>query len=199
MTTPLWLVRWGVLLWVSGVGLASVVWAQDNPAGGRRTREEPVKPEAHLSVDRLPAGGTCQILIRLQIQPGWHVNANPATGTAKPTEVTLKSKAGTRLTAIKYPKAKVFQPGYADEPVAVYENRVDIFGVLEVPASAGGQTDEVEIAISYQACNDTECLLPKTQRLVAKLPVAAPGEPVKSINQKLFQGVTPPPTTTAPR
>jgi DsbC/DsbD-like thiol-disulfide interchange protein len=166
--------------------------AQESTAEPRRKRDEPVKPEVHLSVDRLPAGRTCQILIRLTVQPGWHVNANPASADTKPTEVALKSTAGTRLTAIKYPKGKLSRPSYADEPVSVYEGRVDIFGVLAVPESAGGKTDDIEIAITYQACNDTECLLPKTQKLVAKLPVAAPGEAVKAINQKLFSAQPPP-------
>jgi DsbC/DsbD-like thiol-disulfide interchange protein len=152
-----------------------------------KKKEEHVKVEAHLSVDRLPAGDQCQILIRLTVKPGWHINANPADPEGYiPTTATFKGKLGTTLTGVKYPKGKPMRMEGLDEPISAYEGKVDIRGVLEVPATAGGQTEEMEIAVRYQACNEKTCLLPATIKLAGKLPVAKPGEPVKSQNEKLF-------------
>ena len=68
----------------------------------------------------------------------------------------------------------------------VYEGEVALLGTLTVPKSSGGQTDEMEITINYQACNEKGCLPPKSIKLTGKLPVAKAGEAVKPINVKLF-------------
>ena len=145
-----------------------------------------VKAEAHLSVDRLPAGDKCQILIRLSIQPDWHIGANPPLDeTGYPTKVEWKAKQGTKLTQVKYPPGKKFTPEEGTVQL-VYDGKTDIRATLDVPASAGGMNEEVEIIVHYQACNDKICKIPTTARLVAKLPVARPGDTVKPQNEPLF-------------
>jgi uncharacterized protein len=151
-----------------------------------KTDKDLVKAEAHLSVDRLPAGDKCQILIRLTIQPEWHIGANPPLDeNGYPTKIEWKGKQGTKLTQIKYPTGKKFtqEEGLAQ---LVYDGKVDIRGTLEIPASAGGTNEDVEIIVHYQACNDKICRIPATVKLSAKLPVADTGEAVKQINEKLF-------------
>lgn len=145
-----------------------------------------VKAEAHLSVDRLPGGDKCQILIRLAIQPDWHIGANPPLNEDSfPTKVEWKAKQGTKLTQVKYPQGKKFTPEEGAVQM-VYDGKVDIRGTLEVPAAAGGMNEEVEIIVHYQACNDTICKIPTKVVLAAKLPVAKSGDAVKPINEKLF-------------
>ena len=180
-----------VIVWAGAsalaVLLAASVWGQAGaPADAAKKKDEKVKVEAHLSVDKLPAGDKCQILIRLTIEPGWHINAVPASPNTFKTQVEFKGKLGTKLTDMKFPKGKLLRLMDLDEPVSVYDGKVDIRGVLEVPELAGGQTEEMEIAVKYQACNDEKCLIPTTVKLVGKLPVAKPGDTVKPINEKLF-------------
>lgn len=175
---------------LAGLCLASfltiVVPSEDALAQSKPTEKDLVKAEAHLSVDKLPAGDKCQILIRLTIQSDWHIGANPALDeTGYPTKVEWKSKQGTKLTQVKYPPGKKFTP---DEGTvqSVYDGKVDIRGTLDVPASAAGMGEEVEIVVHYQACNDKICRIPTTVKLAAKLPVAKDGEAVKPQNEKLF-------------
>jgi len=184
--------HWGMLttpLAFGGLGMifaglfAISAWGQADP----KKKEDQVKIEAHLSVDRLPAGDKCQILIRLTVQPGWHINANPPNPKEfVPTEAEFKGKLGTKLTNVKYPKGKPLEMKDLDTPVSAYEGKVDIRGVLEVPESAAGQTEEMEITVRYQACNEERCLIPTKVKLTGKLPVAKVGEGVKSQNEKLF-------------
>lgn len=162
--------------------------AQAAPTAGVPKKDEKVKAEAHLSVDKLAPGQECRILIRLTIAPGWHINSNPA----KPegfvaTEVSFKGKLGTLLKDVKYPAGKSMRMQDQDEPVSVYDGKVDVFGKLVVPADAAGMTEDMEIVVSYQACDDTRCLRPTTVKLSGKLPVAKSGESVRSINEKLFK------------
>ena len=150
-------------------------------------KDELVRARAYLSTDRLPAGGTSQIIVLLEVKDGWHINANPPSPDyLKPTKLSFKSKAGVTLAEPKYPKGHGFKMEGEDTEAMVYEGEVALFGTLAVPKASGGQTDEMEITINYQACNEKGCLPPKSIKLTGKLAVAKMGEAVKPINSKLF-------------
>ena len=79
--------------------------------------------------------------------------------------------------------------GFADVVVTTggqAEGRVAIYGTLEVPANAAGKSEEFELKVYYQPCDEQRCLKPETVVLRGKLKVAGPGETVKQINQNLF-------------
>jgi hypothetical protein len=148
---------------------------------------EHVQGKAYLSVDRLPAGGTCQVLLYLKIDEPWHINANPPTDEfAVPTELSLKSKQGVKLGAIRYPAAEKLEVKGQDEPLLIYRKQAVIRATLEIPAAAAGKSDELTFQLDYQACNDTTCLRPQKLTLTLPVAVARKGEPVKAINEKLF-------------
>jgi Rieske Fe-S protein len=150
-------------------------------------KDEVVKAQAFLSVDRLPAGSACQVVVVLNVAKGWHINANPPEPeNVIPVKVTWKSKNKIQLNDVKYPKGKAFRFDGTDEDVMVYEGEVQVRGTLEIPKDAGGLTEDMEIVINYQACNETGCLPPKNIKLTGKLPIAKQGETVKPINGKLF-------------
>jgi hypothetical protein len=88
---------------------------------------------------------------------------------------------------LKYPEGHGFKFDGEDMEAMVYEGEVAIRGTLTVPESAAGQTDELEITITYQACNDTGCRPPKTIKLTNKLAVSKSGDSVKPINARLFK------------
>jgi DsbC/DsbD-like thiol-disulfide interchange protein len=154
----------------------------------RPGKEDHVTPNVYLSVDKLPAGKTCKVAIVLDIKKGWHINANPAQPDfMRPTEISLKSKLGCEIAGVKYPAgAKLSLPEF-DEPLLVYEGRAIIRGTLKVPPEAAGKTDELKVTVQFQACNDKSCLPPKKVQLTAECTVAAAGEEIKSVNEKLFQ------------
>lgn len=166
----------------------ALVLAQAGEVGAPKRKTEKIKAEAHLSVEKLIPGERCRILVRLTIEPGWHINTNPAKPTGfVATEVSFKGKQGTKLVDLVYPAGKNIRMQDLDEPVSVYEGKVDLFGALDVPAEAAGQTEEMEIVVRYQACDDKQCLLPATVKLSGKLPIAKAGETVRTINDKLFR------------
>jgi len=169
----------------------STIVAQAEPPKPKK-KDDKVKAEAHLSVDKLPPGGECQVLIRLTIESGWHINTNPAKPEEFiPTEIAITGKLGTKSAGIKYPKGKELQMKGFDDPVWVYDGKLDVRGKLIVPASAAGKSEDVDIVVKYQACNDKICLPPATVTLKGKLPVAASAGDVKPINAKLFPPETP--------
>jgi uncharacterized protein YyaL (SSP411 family) len=168
-------------------------------AGKKAAKKKPdeVSAKAFLSVDRLPAGSTCLVLVQLQIVEGWHIHANPAgDGEDLPTELTVDSSLGSELTKIRYPKGKTMarpEPISDDQPpMSIYSGQVAIVGTLEVPADIAGQQEELTISVRYQACNDKQCVVPKTLKLTVPVVVAKRGEAVKAVNEKLFAPAAPP-------
>jgi uncharacterized protein YyaL (SSP411 family) len=162
--------------------------AAEQPAAPGKKEEQLISAKAYLSVDKLPPGGTCQIALIVEIKEGWHINTNPAQPDFLiPTTFTLKSKLGTKLAQANYPAGRKITISGFDEPLVVYDQRAFIRGILQVPREAAGQLDEIELQLRYQACNDARCLSPKTFTIRTRLPIAAPGEPVKPMNPELFR------------
>jgi len=100
-----------LLLWsVCGVALAdtSIV-----APGGSRTAD-------HVHIAAHKAGNS--LLITLRIDPGYHINANPASNDYLiPTSVAF---AGITPERVSYPPAIPFTPAFADGPIDVYEGNV---------------------------------------------------------------------------
>ena len=162
-----------------------VVLAEQKDASPKK--EELVKARAYLSTDKFSSGGTSRVVVLLEIKEGWHINANPPEPDHMiPTKITFKSKLGTKLSEVIYPKGHGFKFEGEEKDVQVYEKEVAVHGTLTVPEKTGGQSDDVEISITYQACKDNECLPPKTIKLTASVGIANSGEPVKAINARLF-------------
>ena len=145
-----------------------------------------VKPSVFLSVDKLPAGQTCRVAIVLDVEAGWHINTNPASPAfLVPTNATMKSSQGTALKDLKFPPGAQLVMEGIDEPIHVYEGRTILVGTLQVPAGAVGHTEEMQIEVKLQTCNEENCLQPQVLKLKGKLAVAAP-QAVSQINQNLF-------------
>lgn len=154
---------------------------------GEAKKNELVTMKAFLAQDRLPAGGTCKVAILVTIQEGWHINTNPPRPeTMIPTQFSVKSKHGTTLKEVKYPEGVEITVKGLKEPQTIYEKQVLLRGVLTAPKDSAGQTEELELQVRYQACNEEICHPPKTIKLSGRLPIASPGEPVNSINAKYF-------------
>jgi len=105
----------------------------------------------HVEVTaRLVAGGGA-IEVRLAIDPGFHINANPASADyLVPTRATA---VDGEIGPIEYPAGKPFRAAFATESIDVYEGEL----VLRAPLT-GGVPERLRIEI--QACNDEVCLAP---------------------------------------
>lgn len=154
---------------------------------GDSKKEDKITVKAFMANDRLPAGGQCRVAMLVTIQDGWHINTNPAKPEINfPTQFTVKSKLGTVLKDVKYPEGVKRANKKTKEQEFAYETQVLLYGTLQIPKEAAGETEELDLQVKYQACNEDVCLVPRTVKLTGKVQVAAPGEAVKSINAKYF-------------
>jgi hypothetical protein len=97
-----------------------------------------------------------QLVVRLGIDEGWHVNANPASlPFLIPTAVEVRGAEAV----IRYPEGRPLRSEFAPEEILVYEGRVEIPVTLESDASPA------HVALRYQACDERICLPPARAEL----------------------------------
>ncbi|MEZ6049056.1 MAG: protein-disulfide reductase DsbD N-terminal domain-containing protein [Planctomycetaceae bacterium] len=153
---------------------------------GADTESKRIKPKIFLEYDKLPAGGQCRVVLEVQVENGWHINANPSSPkNLIPTQFTIKSAQGIKLTDVKYPKHQVINiEGLGN--ANVYEGKIRISGVLNVPASAAGSNDQLTMEIRYQACDDKSCEPPDTITIQGKIPVVSGSDKLNKRNPEYF-------------
>jgi uncharacterized protein len=112
---------------------------------------------AKLELGEEADGGWSPFRLVLAIEPGWHLQANPASEEyLVPTELRAE---GARLRNVRYPAAERETAEFAERPLAVYSGRVELTGeVAEVAPGA-------RLLLTYQPCDDARCLPPTTREL----------------------------------
>jgi uncharacterized protein YyaL (SSP411 family) len=181
-------------------GFTYVAYQSPAPVGENATGNKPadkkkkkkkakqVQAKVYLSVAKLVPGKTCRIAMVVNVQKGWHINANPANPDfLEPTRIVVTSKHGTKLTKIRYPKPHKLRMDGIDDEIHVYDGRIEIHGLIEIPKSAAGQKEEeMKITLEYQACDSRRCLRPTKVTLAGNVKFANPTDKVETINLSLF-------------
>jgi DsbC/DsbD-like thiol-disulfide interchange protein len=132
-----------------------------SPADQRITSEGVVKVAAQPV--EIPAGGSAEAVVRVTIQNGYHVNANPPTFPyLKATELALSPADGVSAGLVTYPKALNKKLAFADKPLAIYEGETELKAMLNADKAAktGGRSMSAKLRI--QACDDQVCYPPGT-------------------------------------
>jgi hypothetical protein len=112
------------------------------------------RTEDHVRVTGRRAGDV--VLITLRIDPGYHVNANPASNEYLiPTTIAFHGVAPERIA---YPPATPFRPAFADEAIDVYEGTVVV--AASFPMGALDRVHDLGFTVTAQACTKEICLPP---------------------------------------
>jgi hypothetical protein len=135
-----------------------------SPAARKITSESVVRATAQRV--ELRAGGTADATVRLTIESGYHVNANPPTyAYLKATTLELKPADGISVGSIVYPKALQKKFPFAEKPLAVYEGETDLKAVLKTEQTAKKGERSIPASLRIQACDDQVCYAPGTLEL----------------------------------
>ena len=134
------------------------------PTVQRITSESVVKVTAQPV--ELSAGGSSEAVVRLTIQNGYHVNANPPTFPyLRATTLEIPAAEGVTAAAVTYPKALEKQFAFADKPLAVYEGEVELKATLSADKGAKSDRRSLPAHLRIQACDDQVCYPPGTVEL----------------------------------
>ncbi|MDQ2977231.1 MAG: protein-disulfide reductase DsbD N-terminal domain-containing protein [Acidobacteriota bacterium] len=112
------------------------------------------------------AGGSGEATVRLTIQSGYHVNANPPTYSyLKATELEIAPGDGISVGQAKYPAALNKKFLFAEKPLAVYEGETDLKVTIRADKSAKPGERSLSAKLRVQACDDQVCYPPGTLNL----------------------------------
>ena len=102
--------------------------------------------------------------VHLEIQNGYHVNANPASFPyLKATELELTPAAGISVDFVTYPDPLTRNFAFApDGPLKVYEGQTIIKPMLKAATSAQTGTHNLSAKLRVQACDEQVCYAPGT-------------------------------------
>jgi hypothetical protein len=106
------------------------------------------------------AGKSSAVALHFRIKQDLHINSHtPRSNFLIPTVFSVPESSGVRLSAATYPAGSDFTlPADPDEKLSVYTGEFAI--EAKIVASAGEHL--VEAKLRYQACDQNECMPPKT-------------------------------------
>ena len=171
------------------IGTPTAIWGQLSGFGLLKQGTESTEiVTAHgvLSVNQVQPGSTFQMVIVMKFAPNWHANANPAGEGLIPTEVTLPDHPDLIFGEVVYPKAEVLEIASLGGKVPVYHDEVALGFQATLLDSAPLDQITLPFQLTYQACNDEQCLLPKTIDLDVAIKVVGMDQPIQPINDAIF-------------
>ncbi len=111
----------------------------------------------------IPAGGSAEATVRVTIQNGYHINANPPTYPyLKATELEITPTQGLSIGPMSYPKPLEKKFPFAENPLRVYEGETQLKATLKAAKAAKTGTRSISAKLRIQACDDEVCYPPGT-------------------------------------
>ena len=116
-------------------------------------------------------GASGDAIVHVQIQNGYHINANPASFSYLiATNLDITPASGLSVAFITYPDPLTKTFSFADAPLKVYEGDTLVKAKLKAAPSAETGKHNLSARLRVQACDDQVCYAPGTIDLT--IPVA---------------------------
>jgi hypothetical protein len=142
-----------------------------SPTAGRGISSTDVV-KATLEEVTISRGGTADALVRLKIDSGFHVNANPPSFPyLKATEIELTPDGGLSVSFTKYPDPLLKKFPFDDSPLAVYEGETSLSVRLKADQSTALGKKTLSGKLRVQACDDQVCYAPAAMDIVVPVNV----------------------------
>ncbi len=108
----------------------------------------------------VPAGKPSAVTLHFRVQQGLHINSHkPSDEFLIPTDFSIPDGMGVRLVASDYPAGRIISLAFDPKmKLSVYTGEFDI----QARIVAGPGNHLVQAKLHYQACDQSECLPPKT-------------------------------------
>lgn len=116
---------------------------------------------------RIAQRGAASAVVKVSIDPGYHVQAHPASADYLiATELTLKPLRGIKAGKPVYPAGASYSLAGSDEKLSTYSGGIAIKVPLRASDSVRPGDYTLEGSLRFQACDDKACFAP------ANLPVS---------------------------
>lgn len=115
----------------------------------------------------ISAGGSGEAVVRLTIQNGYHINANPPTYPYLiATVLEAPAANGVSIARVSYPKPISRKFVFAEKSLAVYEGDTEVKATIKADKAAQPGQQPLAAKLRIQACDEAVCYAPGTLDLV---------------------------------
>jgi hypothetical protein len=109
----------------------------------------------------LTQGATTEGSLILNIEKGYHVNANPPSyAYLKATELEVSPGEGVSAVSVSYPPALMRKFSFEENQLAVYEGETRLKVTLKADPAARLGERHLSVRLRIQACDDEVCYPP---------------------------------------
>ncbi|MEE8495892.1 MAG: DUF255 domain-containing protein [Xanthomonadales bacterium] len=112
-----------------------------------------------------------QLTVNIDLQPGWHINANqPLSDHLIPTVLQVAERnTAWDLSTVSYPPPVTKTLGFQSEELALYEGNINLKAAVNkrIPSQ---QEPMLRLTLRLQACDDEICLPPELLELQIPMP-----------------------------
>ena len=132
------------------------LWKDSKPAASRSEAVQYLYPEQIT----LPADKPTSVELHFKIAPGLHINSHtPKDSFLIPTTLSVPEGAGVRLESASYPEGRDYTlPADPKTRLSVFSGEF----AIEAKLTATPGDHLVEAKLRYQACDETQCMPPRT-------------------------------------
>ena len=127
----------------------------------------------------LRIGPRRRLIVRLEMPDGLHTYGEPVPDGMVATRIDIEGPDGFCCEAIESPPTRPMQLPGVSKPLHVWDGTVDFViptyanTALTRTISEGAESITVRIHVRYQACDDTQCFIPRTRTIELDVPVAS--------------------------
>jgi hypothetical protein len=113
-----------------------------------------------------------QLVVRFELSEGLHLYGRPVPEGMIPTTVSVEGPPGLVIEETEYPPTSPMHLASLNLDLPVWSGSFDVVVPLYAVGELASETrpldtdrSSIEVTVRYQACDDNECLLPKTEKL----------------------------------
>lgn len=136
-----------------------------------------VAVRATIEAPCLRVGQVVDLVVRIEPGPGLHLYGRPVPEGLHPTTVTVASSSPLRVAEARYPPTEPYRVRGLGRDLPAFVGEIEV--VVPVVSERPEGTVSIDVEVRYQACSESECLLPRTERLRLDVPAGSlvPGRP----------------------
>jgi len=151
---------------ITGVAACLTTFAFGQP------RLDPVQWSMTSTAEVAKPGATVPLHFIAKIEPGWHLYSLTIPKNLLPTKITLTDNPAVDAYTVYQPAGvRAMDPNFK-EVVETYSNQAEFWIPATLKQDATGPV-ELTAQVRYRACDDKQCLNPRTKTAAFKLTAAA--------------------------
>lgn len=126
----------------------------------------------------LRVGPRRRLVVRFEMPDGLHVYGEPVPDGMVATQITVHGPDGFRSEPIEAPPTEPLDFPGLEHPLQVWGGETDfvipVYANTDLGRALKDESDpsiEIDVVVRYQACDDTQCFIPRTHTLTLTVPL----------------------------